>query len=116
MAPVPLARSHTQDAHTSEARALSSAGKITLSSVDTEPNDPFSPELENKLIDAILAVTGPGRVNAQPGASEQLVACVYTRKVAVGRKCLCGRVPRAVPPTPVPAAAAAFGWAWKPLV
>jgi hypothetical protein len=30
---------------------------------------------------AILAVTG--RVNAQPGASEQLVACVCTRNAAV---------------------------------
>lgn len=82
--------------------------------MDAEPDDPFSPELENKLMGAILAVTG--RVNAQPGASEQLVACVCTRKAAVGRKCLCGRVPRTVPPTPVPAAAAAFGWAWKPLM
>ena len=74
-----------------------------------EPDDPFSPELENKLMSAILAVTG--RVNAQPGASEQLVACVCTRKAAVGRKYLCGRVPPTVPPTPVHAAAAAFGWA-----
>ena len=79
-----------------------------------EPDDPLSLELENKLMGAILAVTG--RVNAQPGASEQLVACVYTRKVAVGRKCLCGRVPWTVLPTPVPAAAAAFGWARKPLM
>jgi hypothetical protein len=50
--------------------------------VGAEPDDPLSLELENKLMGAILAVTG--RVNAQPGAREQLVACVCTRNKGRG--------------------------------